>query len=131
MIFLPDNLTEQEQLQVVQILDGPLSPENASGEIAQIVGGGESAYVEFVVLSRSGVVDIDPSAQYPIEPRAERPTGQEMFEAKSRQEQDEMLGPEAAELVRSGQITLEDLKGISQNESIPNFLTQRPVSDAT
>lgn len=56
------------------------------------------------------------------------PTGAEIFADKSQDEQDEMLGPEAANAVRSGLITLDQLKGESDLEEAPNFITQRPLS---
>lgn len=55
-------------------------------------------------------------------------TGVEIFNQKTPAEQDEMLGPEAASLVREGTITLDDLRGESELESEPNFITQRPIS---
>lgn len=61
--------------------------------------------------------------------RFPRPSGAEIFAAKSRDEQDEMLGPESADLVRSGAIELSDLVAHSPLDSDqPNFITQRPVS---
>lgn len=57
------------------------------------------------------------------------PTGQEVFSDKSDTEQDEMLGPEAANAVRSGLITLADLKDESELAEGENFITQRPLSD--
>ncbi len=56
------------------------------------------------------------------------PTGVEVFNAKSDAEQDEMLGPEAAALVRAGEITLDDLRGHSELAEAPDFITQRPIS---
>lgn len=57
-----------------------------------------------------------------------RPTGAEIFAAKDDQEQDEMLGPEAAALVRSGAIELSDLVGHSHLDSEQDdFITQRPI----
>lgn len=61
-----------------------------------------------------------------------RLTGPEIFAAKSPDEQDEMLGPEAAELVRTGAIDLSDLVGHSELDSDqPGFITQRPVGSLT
>ena len=57
-----------------------------------------------------------------------RPTGAAIFNAKSQPEQDEMLGPEAAELVRRGELTLQDLAGESEMETGDDFLTQKPLS---
>lgn len=60
-----------------------------------------------------------------------RPTGSEIFAAKTRKEQDEMLGPAAAALVRAGIITLDDLYGKSNLDSEPDFITQKPLSAVT
>jgi hypothetical protein len=59
------------------------------------------------------------------------PTGVEIFNEKSQQEQDEMLGPEAANAVRSGLVTLDQLKGESDLEEAPNFITQKPITAIT
>lgn len=56
--------------------------------------------------------------------RIARHTGAQIFAAKSRAEQDEMLGPENAERVRRGEITLEDLSGESEMARGQNFITQ-------
>lgn len=56
------------------------------------------------------------------------PTGAELFDAKSADEQDEMLGPEAANAVRSGLITLDQLRSESEMAEGENFITQRPLS---
>lgn len=58
-----------------------------------------------------------------------RLTGRQIFQAKSQSEQDEMLGPEAANAVRSGLIQLDDLKGESELAEGENFITQKPLSD--
>ena len=60
--------------------------------------------------------------------RYPRPTGTEIFNAKSREEQDAMVGPEAAEQLRTGQIVLADLAGESQLDSeADDFITQKPL----
>ena len=52
-------------------------------------------------------------------------TGVAIFAAKSKAEQDEMLGAEAAEKVRAGEMTLRDLVGRSKLETDqPDFITQ-------
>jgi hypothetical protein len=51
-----------------------------------------------------------------------------LFAAKSEAEQDEMLGPEAAALVRGGQIQLSDLVEHEHLDSDQEaFITQKPV----
>lgn len=59
-----------------------------------------------------------------------QPTGQETFDAKTTAEQDEMLGPDAAEKVRDG-LPLTELVETSQIETADDFITQRPVSALT
>lgn len=58
------------------------------------------------------------------------PTGRELFERMSKQEQDEQFGPAAAEAVRSGKIGLADLVGHSEMSEGEDFITQRPLKDA-
>jgi hypothetical protein len=59
----------------------------------------------------------------PGEPKPRRPTGQEIFDSLSKAEQDEMLGPEAAEMVRQGEVMLADLVEVDGG-----FITQKPVT---
>ena len=59
------------------------------------------------------------------------PTGVEVFNDKTKEEQDEMLGPDSAALVRAGILTLDDLKGESELAEEPNFITQKPLSAVT
>ncbi len=54
----------------------------------------------------------------------QRPTGQEIFDSLTEAEQDEMLGPEAAEKVRKGEATLSDFVKVEGG-----FITQRPAED--
>jgi hypothetical protein len=54
-------------------------------------------------------------------------TGQQIFERKTKAEQDEMLGPEAAERVRSGEAQLADLVAESPQVTADDFITQAPV----
>ena len=85
-----------------------------------------------------GDLEIRPAAPVPDPPEIPdvpadvfpRPTGAEVFAAKSKAEQDEMLGAEAAEKVRSGAIKLSDLVAVSALATAPNFITQAPVEDA-
>lgn len=53
-----------------------------------------------------------------------RPTGQQLFDSLSKEKQDEMLGPAAAEKVRSGEATLADFV-----EKDGGFIRQKPVED--
>jgi hypothetical protein len=57
-----------------------------------------------------------------------RPTGQEIFDAKSPAEQDAMLGPKAAEAVRTGEVSLDQLVGESHLDSDQDdWITQKPL----
>ena len=53
-----------------------------------------------------------------------RPTGQDHFDSLSPAEQDEMVGPAAAEKIRAGEATLADFV---QRDG--GFIRQRPVED--
>ena len=55
------------------------------------------------------------------------PTGAALFASKTEEEQDEALGPAAADAVRSGEVSLDDLVGHSEMERGPDFLTQAPL----
>jgi hypothetical protein len=57
------------------------------------------------------------------------PTPQQLFASKTRAEQDEALGPEAAEKVRSGSIELSDLAAVSPLATSEDFITQAPVHE--
>lgn len=59
------------------------------------------------------------------------PTGVEVFNDKTDAEQDAMLGPDAAALVRAGVITLDDLHGRSEMATEPDFITQKPLAAVT
>jgi hypothetical protein len=52
-----------------------------------------------------------------------RPTGQELFDSLSKAEQDEMLGPASAEMVRNGDAVLSDFVEVDGG-----FITQKPVT---
>lgn len=56
-------------------------------------------------------------------------TGAERFARMSKEEQDEGLGPEAAEKVRTGELALQDLVGESHLETADDFITQRPLEE--
>lgn len=52
-----------------------------------------------------------------------RPTGQQMFEAMTKEEQDEQFGPAVAEALRKGEIELADLV----DRSADDFITGKPA----
>lgn len=87
-------------------------------------------------LSGTPHMDVHPNCQCVEEPkvsgvtqRITRPTGTALFFAKTTEEQDAMVGPEAAEKLRTGQIAMADLIGESHLDSdAQNFLTQAPVA---
>jgi hypothetical protein len=57
-----------------------------------------------------------------------RLTGSEIFDSKSPAEQDAMLGPKAAEAVRAGDVSLDELVQRSPLDSDqPDYITQKPL----
>lgn len=58
-----------------------------------------------------------------------RPTGSDLFNQKTPEEQDAALGPEAAEAVRNG-LPLESLVGTSAMADEPGWITQKPLDEA-
>jgi hypothetical protein len=56
-----------------------------------------------------------------------RPTGTEIFNAKSPAEQDAMLGPKAAEAVRAGDVGLDELVERSPLATQDDYITQKPL----
>ena len=59
--------------------------------------------------------------------RATRPTGRELFDGMSSEDQDRLLGAEKAELVRSGEAPLEALIDSSPMATVPDQLTEAPL----
>lgn len=57
-----------------------------------------------------------------------RLTGAQIFSSKSKEEQDQAFGPEAAQAVRDG-LPLTDLVGHSHMEDEPPWITQKPLKD--
>jgi hypothetical protein len=58
------------------------------------------------------------------------PTGFAVFMGKTKTEQDDAIGPDAADLVRSGQANLGDFVSHTRLDKPPHdFITQRPVQD--
>ncbi|MDP3937558.1 MAG: hypothetical protein Q8R92_05405 [Deltaproteobacteria bacterium] len=62
-----------------------------------------------------------------VRDRFPRPTGAALFAAMSQQEQDAAVGPEAAELVRSGAISLRELIGTSPQAQGDDCITQKTL----
>lgn len=82
------------------------------------------------LLRAAGVGDVIVHSN-PVDPAPQRLTGQEIFDAKTKAQQDEMVGPEAAELIRNGDITIHDLYSHSRLENRPDYLTQKPLKDVS
>jgi hypothetical protein len=62
--------------------------------------------------------------------RVSRPTGTEKFRELPPEIQNESIGIKAAEAVRNGDVTLSELVQTYRTETGPDFITQRPLSDA-
>jgi hypothetical protein len=60
---------------------------------------------------------------------AKRKTGTEIYNELTPAEQAARVGDEAAELIRTGEITLSDLVGSSPMKTEPDFITQKPLAD--
>lgn len=86
-----------------------------------------------------------PSASFPTHPgcdctaepvvgdvsdRYQHPSGLEQYQRMTSTQKAEAVGPEAAQAIADGTISLFDLKGAWPNDFAPDFLTQRPLSDA-
>ena len=59
-----------------------------------------------------------------------RQTGQERFDAMTPAEQDEQFGPEKAEALRDGTISLADLVDHSELATAQDFITEKPLNAA-
>lgn len=62
--------------------------------------------------------------------RYQHPSGLEQYQRMTSTQKVDAVGPEAAQAISEGTISLFDLKGAWQNDFAPDFLTQRPLSDA-
>lgn len=89
------------------------------------------------VFSSDEVFEIHANCDCVAEPVVEgvtdtvrRPSGQEIFNDLSESEQNARLGEQTAEAVRSGVVTVGDLVGRSPMNSEPDWLTQKPLSEA-
>lgn len=58
-----------------------------------------------------------------------RPTGEQRFAAMSTTEQDDQFGPEVAQALRDGKITLADLVTRTPMETEPDFITSATPKD--
>lgn len=86
----------------------------------------------------SETMDVHPGCQCVSEPevvgvrqRFPRPSGAQLFAAMELVRQDEILGPERAELVRTGAVELADLVDHSPMKHDDDFITTAPVEALT
>jgi hypothetical protein len=103
-------------------------PEEIAAELEEELGLGPAGTLEAVLFLRRGWTDVTPDSEL-RSPEIKRASGQQIFEEKSLEEQDAMLGPAAAQAVRDGLIRVEDLAGRSPREFGPDFLTQKPLQE--
>lgn len=126
-------MTEQNYEAQAALLNGDDPDDLVAAKIAKLEGITLSAANQKVAVVRGGGDLRDgplPPQPPPFDPNAvTRPTGQEIFEEKTRAEQDEMLGPQTAALVREGKVRVEELKSTGGIEGEQGFITQKPVKD--
>ena len=65
-----------------------------------------------------------------VSDRYQHPSGLEQYQRLTSTQKVEAVGPAAAEAIANDTISLFDLKGAWPNDFAPDFLTQRPLSDA-
>ena len=63
-------------------------------------------------------------------PPADLPTGNQLFERMTPEEQNEQFGKRKADALRSGRISLTDLVGTSAMITEDDYLTEKPLSEA-
>ena len=90
------------------------------------------------VFSDSAHFEVHPGCQCVPEPRVRgvrdtvpRLVGAALFASMSEGEQNDALGPETAELVRSGEVALTDLVRRNRLATEPDFITQAPLKALT
>ena len=72
--------------------------------------------------------DVVPESVFPLQTAA-RPTGQELFDQMTKSQQDELLGPDVAAAVRSGEVKLEDLVVKQPMKTEDDFIAQATPDD--
>lgn len=63
-----------------------------------------------------------------VRERAARPTGRDLFAGMSPSDQERLLGPEKAELIRAGEARLDDLIARSPMATVADRITEAPLS---
>lgn len=66
-----------------------------------------------------------------VEQAAPRESGYDIFDGMPPERQDELLGPDKAELIRAGDVPLHELLDRSPMKEIPDQITERPLSALT
>lgn len=84
------------------------------------------------------MIEVHPGCQCVQEPtvrnvreRVPRLSGAQVFAAMSTADQDDVIGPEKAELIRAGEIAITDLVTRSPLEHEPDFITEAPLEALT
>jgi hypothetical protein len=104
----------------------------------RVTGGGCGACIAAAtgaIHADDEALEVHPACQCSTEPvvadvpdRVQRPTGPQIFEGMSAQEQDQLLGSEKAELIRSGVAALQDLIQRDHMAVIDDGITEAPLS---
>lgn len=88
------------------------------------------------VFAAAATIDVHPNCLCTAEPvitgiadRVRRPTGRDIFNGLTEQQQDELLGPDKARLIRSGDVPFDRLAGTSRMTAQPDALTERSLRD--
>ena len=116
-------MTEAQAVEVDRLIGDAPTDDAAVSAVAQYLEKDSVTVAEYVLVLRTGRFDVVDDT-----PPVTRPTGIELFNAKTEEEQDAMVGPEAAEKLRAGEITLTDLAGESHLDSeADDFITQKPL----
>jgi hypothetical protein len=103
----------------------------------RVTGGGCGACLAAAtgaIQADDEVLEVHPACQCSKEPvvagvpdHVERPTGHQIFEGMSSTEQDQLLGPDKATLIRSGAVPFHDLIEKQEQAVLPTVITERPL----
>jgi hypothetical protein len=121
-----------------RIVASDLSDQDAVSAIVATGQAGRSAALRYVLIGRGrftgtpvGNEEVPKSVQHWLAPPGRRSTGQEIFDAKTEAEQNEMVGPGAAQMIRDGDITIADLFQRNSISFGDDFIAQKPLKDLT